>query len=234
MHTKKVQWSIGILCLILGIMFAIQYKATSFYEASLLPPRIEDLTAQLNSITNERNAVEQKVASLNQQSESIRNNDKLMARLQKKLQSVKMAGGLYPVQGPGICITITITKSPTSFQMDDSNNGSFEEAFDLLILINELKASGAEAISINDERITAMSEIYWTGTMIVVNEKPIKAPYRILAIGDCNNLEKGMSLTGGYLYYLKFRKQIELKKVNQITMPAFNGSTQMNFARQVK
>lgn len=228
MRNKGAQLSLALVCLIVGIMFGIQYKTTSFYKASLVPARIEDLTTQLNSVSGERDSFGQKVASLNQQLEDIRNSDKEMADMQKELQLVNMVGGLYPVEGPGI--SITMSDSPGSLQ----TNGSLVNVLDLLRLVNELRASGAEAITVNDQRITAVSEIYWSGSMIVVNDNRIAPPFHIQAIGDPSMLESGMSLKGGYIETLKFTgMQIEMKKVDKIKMAAYNGSTKMTFGKAV-
>lgn len=232
MRIKGAQVSLALVCLIVGVMFGIQYKTTSFYKASLVPIKIEDLTAQLNTVTGERDSLEQQVASLNQQLEDIRNNDLEMADLQKDLQLANMVGGLYPVEGPGV--SITMSESSGSLQASESGNGSIVNVLDILRLVNELRASGAEAITVNDQRITAMSEIHWSGTMIVINQNRIAPPFHIQAIGDPSMLESGMSLKGGYLETLKFTGvQVEMKKVEKIKMAAYNGSTKMTFGKAV-
>lgn len=222
----------AIVCLILGLMIAVEFNTARFYKSSMVPPKIEELAAQLDSITKEKKALEQEVKTLNQQLEDIRNSDTLMADLQKDLKAVKMAGGLYPMEGEGI--SIIISNNSGGFQTEEGNSGSFSDAVDLLMLTNDLKSSGAESISINDQRITALSEIYWTGTMVVVNGNQISPPYNILAIGNANNLETGVSLKGGYLYYLKLRKQVELKRFDSTELPAYNRSTQMSFGVPAK
>ncbi|MEQ8173529.1 MAG: DUF881 domain-containing protein [Syntrophomonadaceae bacterium] len=232
MRNKGAQLSLALVCLIVGTMFGIQYKTTNFYKASLVPARIEDLTAQLNNVTGERDNLGQMVASLNQQLEDIRNSDKEMANLQKELQLDNMVGGLYPVEGPGV--SITMSESPGSLQTNENSNGSIVNVLDILRLVNELRASGAEAITVNDQRITAMSEIHWSGSMIVVNQNRIAPPFHIQAIGDPSMLESGMSLKGGYLETLKFNGlQIEMKKLEKIKMAAYNGSTKMTFGKAV-
>ena len=90
MRVKGAQVSIAAVCLIVGIMFAVQYKTTGFYKQSLVPKRIEDLSSQLNTLMAERDAVEAMVNTKNQQLEDIRNSDKVMADLQKELQAVNM------------------------------------------------------------------------------------------------------------------------------------------------
>ncbi len=217
----------AIVCLILGLMIAVEFNTARFYKSSLVPPKIEELAAQLDRITQEKKAVEQEVKKLNQQLEDIRNSDTIMANLQKDLKAVKMTGGLYPMEGEGI--SIIISDNPGGFQTGEGNSGSFSDAVDLLMLTNELKSSGAEAISINDQRLTALSEISWTGTMVVVNGNQISQPYRILALGNAGNLETGVSLKGGYLYYLRLRKSVEVKRFDSMELPAYNRSTQMSF-----
>lgn len=232
MRVKGAQVSIAAVCLIVGIMFAVQYKTTGFYKQSLVPKRIEDLSSQLNTLMAERDAVEAMVNTKNQQLEDIRNSDKVMADLQKELQAVNMAGGLYPVEGAGI--SITIGGGQVNIQSEENKNGSIEDQNDLLLLVNDLRASRAEAIAVNDQRITAMSEIRWTGTMMTINGKRISPPYKILAIGDPNTLESGMSLVGGNLYTLKFSRQIDFRKVDNIKLPAFNGPIRMVYGKPVK
>lgn len=230
MRAKRTSFLIALVCLILGIMLAVEYKASNFYNASLVPSSIDDLNKQLQQVTLERDNAEKKVSALNRRLEDKRSSDQNMANMQKHLQLMKMSGGLYPCRGPGLSLTL----SNPGFQSDRRNNGSYGEALELLGLINELKASGAEAVSINAQRLTAMSEIYWTGTMVVVNQKQIRPPYHILAIGDPDNLESGLKLKGGYLDNLQFSQQISLKKLDQIIMPAYNGPTRMNFTQLAK
>lgn len=55
---------------------------------------------------------------------------------------------------------------------------------DLLKLINELNSAGAEAISINDERIVAMSDLFPVSSFILINGERTTSPYEIKAIGD--------------------------------------------------
>lgn len=212
-------------------MFAIQYNASNFYKASLVPTSIEDLSEQLQNLAAQKDTAEKKVSYLNQQLENKRNSNTIMSNMQKDLQRIKMAGGLYPCQGPGL--SITMSGESLGFQTDNNKNGSKGEADDLLGLINELKASGAEAIAVNEQRITARTEVSWTGTMIVINGHQVRSPYQILVIGNPDNLESGLLLKGGYLYNLQ-QSQISFKKQAQIIVPAFDGPTQMTYAKPVK
>ena len=82
------------------------------------------------------------------------------------------------------------------------------------MVVNELKASRRQKpISVNGERITAMSEIRCAGTTILVNWIKISSPFEIKAIGNPDMLESGLTMKGGY--FLNFKgldMQINLQK----------------------
>ncbi len=67
---------------------------------------------------------------------------------------------------------------------------------DLLKLVNELKAAGAEAITVNEQRVVASTEIRCAGPTISVNNNRISPPYVIQAIGDPAGLESALKMRG--------------------------------------
>ena len=96
--------------------------------------------------------------------------------------------------------------------------------YDLLKLINTLKESGAEAISINDERIVNKSEITLVGTRIIlVGDRKISEPYVIKAIGNRTYLESAITIKGGYKDLLENEgKKIEYILHDNVKVPSFN------------
>lgn len=233
MKSKGAQISIAIVCMVLGIMLAVQFKTTGYYKASLVPARAEDLASQLDTVTKDRNALMQKVAGLNEQLQNIRNNDQALADLQKELQSANVSAGLTPVQGPGV--VITLSDNPRSLQPGEDPNNLLVHDYEILEIVNELKASGAEAISINDQRMIAMTEIRCAGTTIVVNQNRIGSPFVIKAIGNPDLLESGMNIQGGALTSLQFSGiQTNLKKSELLKIPAYSGVVNMKYSQPGK
>ncbi|MBC7076252.1 MAG: DUF881 domain-containing protein [Syntrophomonadaceae bacterium] len=233
MQNKSSQISLAIVCLVLGVMLAIQFKTTESIGEEFLPPRVEDLTQKLIKITEERDALSEEVLALREKLENVRQNDQAMADLQDELQKVSMAAGTIAVEGPGI--VITLNDSTRSLKAGENPNALLVHDQDLLMLVNELRASGAEAISVNDERITAMSEIRCAGTMILVNWTKIGPPFVIKAIGDPVMLESGMLIKGGYLETLKFLGiQANIQKVDKLKIPASSRPMNFEFANPVK
>ena len=219
MQNRGAQVSIALVCIVLGVMLAVQYKTTGHYKASLVPQRTEDLARMLDTATKEKNALTEKVDSLNEQLANMRQNDQALADLQKELEKTSMSAGLVELEGPGIIVTVN--DRPHNRQIGNNPNEDLIHEADLLMLINELKASGAESISLNDERITAMTEVRCAGPLIIVNQNRIGAPFILQAIGNPEILESGMNLGGGILSQLKFQGfQITMEKAVMIRMPA--------------
>ncbi|MEN6350667.1 MAG: DUF881 domain-containing protein [Syntrophomonas sp.] len=233
MRDKGAQVSIAIVCLVLGVMLAVQFKTTESYQTNLVPARIEDLTKQVSTVSEERDALVEEVLSLREKLKNVRKNDPAMADMEDDLQKANLSAGLVPVKGPGIIVTVNDSTRP--LQNGENPNISIVHDSDLLMLVNELKTSGAEAISINNERITGRSEIRCAGTLILVNMNPVGPPFTIKAIGNPDLLESGMLIKGGYMESLKVLGiEAGIEKSENLEIPAFSGSMKFTYATPVK
>jgi uncharacterized protein YlxW (UPF0749 family) len=142
-------------------------------------------------------------------------------------QKLLKISGLTPVNGPGIVISLDNPADPMQPEKGRTatavqNNLQSE---DLLRLVNDLKAAGATAISINGQRIVTTTEIVNSGASIVVNQTRIAPPIQIRAVGSSDVLRASLSIRGGILEYLAFfgiKAQIQDKP--NVKVPAFNGS----------
>src|SRR5699024_2632690 len=68
---------------------------------------------------------------------------------------------------------------------------------DLLSVINELRDAGAQALSLNGQRILATSEIRCAGSVVLINGQRVTAPFVIYAIGDPTTLHNALTMRGG-------------------------------------
>lgn len=113
--------------------------------------------------------------------------------LQDELEKSEMLLGKTNVQGEGVVITMR-----NNIKYNDEESIIISAA-DLVLLINELRLAGAEAISINGERIVASSDIFDVGNFIYINGQRTTSPYIIKAIGDRKYLQSALSIKGGYI-----------------------------------
>ena len=105
---------------------------------------------------------------------------------------------------------------------------------DVLSVINELKNAGAEAISINDQRIIPTTGIICGGNIIDINDEKVGAPFEIKAIGLPEQLA-ALDRPGGYLELLRsYSVEAKLEKSNSITIPKYTGTMTYEYAKPVE
>lgn len=223
MQKYGAQISVAIVCLVLGLLISMQFRTAYDYDTNARSARVEDLALKLNSVTEERDVLAKEVISLREKLANTNNGDPNVNGVQQELQKTSMLAGLTALKGPGIVVILDDSQR-TPNPGEDPNNLLVHDT-DILMIVNELKASGAEAISINGERIIAMSEIRCAGTTILVNSNKIAAPFTITALGDPAKLESGITLKGGYMESIKFYGiQSQINKADNLEVPAYTGT----------
>lgn len=151
--------------------------------------------------------------------------------LNESLQEVKLLAGLTEVQGPGVEI---ILRDSTK-QADDPWQYVVHD-LDVLRVVNELWLSGAEAISVNKQRIAIGSAFRCEGPVIYVGRVPISSPVTIRAIGDPDTLFGALNMPGRYLADIRQvdPSMVEIRKKTEIVLPAYTGSTDFRHAKSTQ
>lgn len=151
--------------------------------------------------------------------------------LNDALQDTKKFAGLTAVSGPGIMVTLKDSaKAPTT---EAEKMAAIIHDADVQRVVNELYAAGAEAISVNDHRLSARSCVRCVGPVIRVDDNAIASPIKIRAIGDKDAMSGGLNTPGG-LVSLFDPSQIQIETVKYMTLPAYTGSTGFKFAKEEK
>lgn len=228
MRSTSGKISIMAICLLVGIMLSVQFRTSESYGTNLRDTRVDELVLKNSTLNAEKEALSKEVVSLREKMTNVGSESQLTTDLQAELRKSNMAAGLIPVYGPGIIVTLN--DSPRALQPGADPNDLLVHDEDILFIVNEMKASGAEAIAVNDERLTAMSEIRCAGTTILVNWNKIAPPFIIKATGDPQLLESGLSIRGGKLEVLKsFGLQTQLERNDRVEIPAYNGATKFQY-----
>lgn len=216
--------TIGLSCLALSIIMFMQFKLVNETDiTSIENMREEELRAELGNwkeMYEEANAqYEQKSQTLQEYKEKAESDTETSALVNQELERVNLLLGKTDVEGEGITITMQDTTTDSEGNVLSITND------DLNKIVNELKLAGAEAISINDERIINMSDIFMTNdnTLMLVNGQRIIAPYVIKAIGDQTYLESTLVGKGGSIDELKKQGyDISVEKSDKIKILKYN------------
>jgi len=203
------------VCLVLGIMMAWQFRSVKLNQvlAQYEKKNINEIIDELLLVKKNNEDMKERLQELQREVDAFKDGetsirDKLDA-LQKEILIARIKAGLETVKGPGLIITI---EPGTVKNVEDRH---IEE------ILNELKASDVQAISVNDERIVAMSEIRNAGDYIMINGNQLVPPYTIKAIGQADNMERSLKLLGGVLEKFElYGFNVTLKKEEVIVIPA--------------
>ncbi len=190
--------------------------------------RMQDLVALLKQAETKRESLETEVNTLRKRLIEVEKQEKSSTELANdpELQSLYRLAGFTPVSGQGVVITLQDSKkgNAPADEHADPNAGKLQ-ADDLLKLVNELKAAGASAISINEQRLVTTSEIVTAGPTISVNQTRLTQPVTVKAIGEPDLLMNALKLRGGIMEYLEFFEiKTSVAKRDSITVPAYKGT----------
>lgn len=220
---KQSKIIIMIVCVILGFMVALQFRITKYKNNdSVVIQRSQEAITRLQEVTKERNDL---LVELDKLHKIIDNKV-----VEQENTDLKAQAGIVSMHGPGVLITVA--DSIKVMKQGESPNLYLIHDDDLLRIINELKAAGAEAISINKERMIATSEIRCAGPTVVVNGHRFTPPYYIRAIGNPEVLKTALVMRGGVLDTLKFWGiQVDIVEQKNVNVRAYKGVTKMEYAK---
>jgi len=231
---RKIYLSVFLVALIIGLMVALQFRTTSSIEQGVPFGRSQELSVELNQLNAEKKQLEAEVEDLIQKiQQTTKGQAEAKEVLAGELKKARLDAGLVAVSGPGIEITLD---NPSAGQNKDPGDTMFViRDEDLLRLVNELNGAGAEAVSINGQRIMATSEIRWAAPFINVNLTRIAPPYHILAIGAPKNLTSALEISGGLAEYLQsLGAQARIQLYENITVPGYTAPIEFRYAKSIK
>jgi uncharacterized protein YlxW (UPF0749 family) len=156
-----------------------------------------------------------------------------LAGVQQEIDHFGLYAGLADVSGPGVVVEMrdsTLRRSPKG----DPNDLVIHQQ-DIQAVVNALWAGGAEAVSINGERLTSDSAVRCVGNTLLLHGSVYAPPYRISAIGDQVKL---VAILGSDPLVDRFRIFVEdfhlgftIQRSGNLTVPAFHGLVSDSSAR---
>ncbi len=218
--------TIGIACFALVTVMTMQFKVVNETDITAIENMQEsELKTELANWKNRYDEINAQYEDTMQKVEEYKNdeesNNEASRLVQEELEQTNTLLGLTDVHGEGIVITLKSGENETPISADD-----------LLIIVNSLKFAGAEAISINDERIVNTTDIVdiLDGSFIKVNGQRILEPYVIKVIGNQSHMESAVTGNGGKVEELQtLGHTATIEKDNDITINKYNGEIKTDY-----
>ncbi len=205
-----------IVCIMLGVLVSLQLKNINNTQNLQLSnnKRLNEVQEELITQTRINRDLSDRYAKLNDYVKAVDNKtveaDDTLKRILEEKKNAEIFAGLTEVSGSGVSITLL------------AGTDSFIRDSDIRSVVNELRAAGAQAISVNEERMVAVSEIREAGKYIVINGKqfPANGRFVVKAIARADDLERAITMVSGVgdklqLYNVDFK----ISKSDKITIP---------------
>lgn len=192
-----------VTLVVIGVCLAVAAHALRVPQAASDKRRtelIDSIKSRQQSIAADSrtiNTTQKQVSALQAKALQHQNDTSLADRL----TTLEVATGAGAARGPGLVLTVddapgSGTDAEGNPRTDTSDTGRLTST-DLQIIVNGLWAAGAEAVSINGQRVTSQTAIRFAGEAILVNFRPLSPPYDISVIGGPLVADRFRSNAGG-------------------------------------
>lgn len=231
MTRNKIAIILGIVCLLLSIAIAVQIRTmngtSSTVSKNLSDDALRDEVLKWKEKydiqTENLEKAEKELSNIREEASKI---DEADAKKEEEITLNNNLLGLTDLQGKGIELTVKDDPNATreTISVIDDISTHIVHDGDLRRIVNELKNAGAEAISINGQRIVTTTAITCIGNVIKINDEKVSSPFVIKAIGFPESMESALSRGGGYLELLNDYGIItSIKKLDNVKITKYTG-----------
>ncbi len=232
MKNFKFQIAMAIVCIVLGVMISVQFKTVrsgigtvSEYRARQLSSELKKVREERDALLNQKSEYEKKIREYENTASQGSNSAKM---LKAELDNARILAGLEDVEGPGVTVIVD------DLSLSESLGYLLISYTDLLEIVNDLNAAGAEAISINGQRFTARTEIREAGNYININTEKLSAPFVVKAIGNPDTLQGALLIRIGIVERLQKKNvQVTIKQEQNLKIIKYNGILQRQYSKVI-
>lgn len=218
---------LSVFSAILGLLISIQlsqkldrYNLVSIGSIQMMKNEIAN---SKNEIEDLNNMIEEKTIKLGELKDAIKYEDSTQEEyINGEIENLKLIGGMKDIKGSGIQIIIGDNESTEI--IGNSIQDDIIHDSELQIILNDLKSAGAEAISINGQRVIYKSEVKCGGPIIRINGRSSANPFIIDVIGDSKLLYASVTAKESFGWTLKevYNKKVEVETRENIVIPKYN------------
>ncbi len=234
---------ISLICFVTFLLVTVQIRTINQSQSEISRLKTEsELRDEINEWKDMYEAIRYKNQELETKISDYKNaeskNDATLKMLNDEIEDLEILSGLTAVQGTGIIVTLDDTRAINQIAADagyyDPNVFVIHDS-DILVLVNELRAAGCDAISINGQRIIANTEIRCVGPVIQINGIRLTAPFKVSAIGAPDFLSSSIKLRGGIVDQLTSANiDVSIEAQDSVVIPKYEKVIEYKYATPVK
>ncbi|EHI99588.1 protein of unknown function DUF881 [Clostridium sp. DL-VIII] len=236
MKNNKGFFFVFIATIILGALISMnfnfqrgqtynQLNSTEYLNA------VEERAALYREVGDLKEDNSEKMNKIRNYEENDTKNDKILEDMKAQIGDYETLMGLTKAEGSGIILTINDGNTNVIEDNSDEIHDKLLHDYDMALVLNELRAAGAEAISVNNHRIVPWSGVICNWAFIGFEDGSMEyAPFNIYAIGDPEKLKAALLEDGSHVKQLIFRKlYVNIEESDKIIMPPTTANSNVKY-----
>lgn len=238
MNRKVFVYYLFALAVIVGFITSVQLKSDDTYQGIVTIPKLLDLQNEIKNMEMENKQLNESISEqaikLAEYKSSVDSTGSAYGIMQNELEKLRNYSDYEKVEGPGIIITMNDSQQEIAEGEDVA--WYLIHDIDVLEVVNDLRIAGAEAIAINDERVTATTSIRCGGPTINIDGKRHAVPFVIKAIGDPKTLEASVLAPESYIeLYMSYSGiEVEVQEVEKLIIKGYEGRNKLRYQRKAE
>jgi uncharacterized protein YlxW (UPF0749 family) len=228
----------AVVFVVAGVLFAT--TSLSAKGLDLRAASITDLDGVVRQEKQRSDDLQARLAALKKQVDDLSRqvDDTTVSRLQRQVDGLLGPAGMQAVAGPGLTVVLSDAPKSEIDKVGGDTGVSVDELVvhqqDIQAVVNALWAGGAEAMTVQGQRVISTTGIKCVGNTVVLHGVPYSPPYRISAIGDPAELQRSLDVSD---YIAAYRTVAEAHHLGydvvpagRLSLPAYKGSTTLKYA----
>jgi uncharacterized protein YlxW (UPF0749 family) len=232
MNTGGRSWlSVGAVAVLAGLMFSASARLADGGGADTRDPQdlaqlVDAETARVAELTGRAAELDREIETLSARADTV-----VPESPPDLVEREGVVSGSVPVAGPGLTVTLDDAPSTT---VDVGPGGVEPQPDDLVVhqqdlqhVINALWGGGAEAMTLQGERVTSTSAFRCSGNILLLHGKVFSPPYKVTAVGDPAKMEASLNSSEGVQTYLEYVDWVRLgwdvQRSDHLDLPAYDG-----------
>jgi uncharacterized protein YlxW (UPF0749 family) len=240
-HRERSHWRLVALVVFVtaGVLFATSALASGGLD--LRASSVTDLDTVVRQQRQRADSLQEQVATLNREVDTLGKSvqDAQVSSVQRQVEALRGPAGFQKVRGPALTVVLSDAPKDEINRAVDKGEVTADQLVvhqqDIQAVVNALWAGGAEAMTLQKQRVISTTGIKCVGNTVVLHGVPYAPPYEITAIGDLSSLQVSLDSSdyvAGYRSYVDtYGLGYEVSTADEVTMPAYDGTSDLRYAK---
>jgi len=240
-HRERNHWRLiaVVVFAVAGVLFVT--SALTSNGLDLRASSVTDLDTVVRQQRQRTDALQQRVADLTREVDTLGKSvqDAEVTSVQAQVDALRGPAGFEKVRGPALTVVLKDAPKEEIDRAVDKGEVTADQLVvhqqDIQAVVNALWSGGAEAMTLQKQRVISTTGIKCVGNTVVLHGVPYAPPYEITAIGDLDSLQVSLDssdyIAGYKTYVIAHNLGYQVSTTDEVTMPAYDGSSDLRYAQ---